>query len=147
MIKEFVAAWDSNKTKLEEYLKTHEQSTYSSYKELVKILFDVVINPYYEENSQELKAWNSDRITIIDDGDYQGTEIFMIPKDTYQPSVNEYVWTYQYYGSCSGCDTLLAISEYDDGLPTEEQVKEYMALELHLLQRLKYMIPNEEEDE
>ena len=146
MIKEFVAAWDSNKTKLEEYLKTHEQSTYSSYKELVKVLFDVVINPYYEENLQELEAWNSDRITIIDDGNYQGTEIFMIPKDTYQPSVNEYVWTYQYYGSCSGCDTLLAISGYEDGLPTEEQVKDYMALELHLLQRCKYMIPEEIND-
>lgn len=42
-----------------------------------------------------------------------------------------------YYGSCSGCDTLLSISQYDWGLPTDEKVEEYMTLCLHLVQRMK----------
>ena len=146
MIKEFVAAWDQNKTKLEQYIRTHNQSEYNSYQKLVMILLDGVINPYFYE-VLGLDTYDITKITVVDDGDYQGTQLFIIPKDTYQPSASDYIWTYQYYGSCSGCDALMAISEYDDGLPTEEQIKEYMALELHLLQRLKYMIPNEEEDE
>ena len=49
----------------------------------------------------------------------------------------DYVYTNTYYGSCSGCDTLQAISGYDDGLPNEEQVKDYMQLALNLLQKCK----------
>lgn len=37
----------------------------------------------------------------------------------------------------SGCDTLMAISGYSDELPNEEQVKDYMTLALHLVQKLK----------
>ena len=145
MIKEFVAAWDQNKTKLEQYIRTHNQSEYNSYQKLVMILLDGVINPYFYE-VLGMDTYDITKITVVDDGDYQGTQLFIIPKDTYQPSASDYIWTYQYYGSCSGCDALMAISEYDDGVPTEEQVKDYMTLELHLLQRMKYMIPNEEED-
>ncbi len=79
------------------------------------------------------------RLTVIDDSDYQGTQIFIIPKDVYQPKIGDYVMTNNYYGSCSGCDTLKGIRNYEDGLPSEQQVKEYMNLALHLVQRLKYL--------
>lgn len=36
------------------------------------------------------------KMTVIDDGDYQGTQIFIIPKDTYQPSVIDYIMTNTY---------------------------------------------------
>lgn len=78
-------------------------------------------------------------MTVIDNGDYQGTQIFLIPLKTYQPSVEDYVYTNTYYGSCSGCDTLEAINEYDDDLPREDQVSDYMILALHLLQRCNYL--------
>ena len=52
-----------------------------------------------------------------------------------------------YYGSCSGCDTLLGINEYEDGLPNEEQVKDYMTLCLHLIQKLKPLTDTEFEIE
>lgn len=83
-------------------------------------------------------------ILEIDDGDYQGTEIFILHKNVYQPYIEDYVYTSTYYGSCSGCDTLMGISEYDDGLPSESQVKDYMDLCLHLLQKCHYMIDEEE---
>lgn len=136
MIKNFVEAWDANKDKLQEYFRTHQMSEYGDYKSLVKLLFECVVDPYL--SSIGLRTHNTNWITIIDDGDYQGTQIFAIPLDVYQPCYEDYVFTYQYYGSCSGCDTLLAIRGYSDGLPDENQVSEYMTLCLHLLQRCKY---------
>jgi len=140
MIQEFVKAWDANKEALREYIRTHEQKEYDEYAKLVKILFEVVINPYIESVDETHYTYNTESIHIIDDGDYQGSQLFIIPNNDYQPSPYEYVWTHCSYGSCSGCDTLLGISTYDDGLPSEEQVDGYMTLLLHLLQRCKYLI-------
>ena len=137
MIQEFVKAWDANREALREYIRTHKQEEYDEYAKLVKILFDVVINPYLGKTPN---TYNTESIHVVDDGNYQGDKLFIIPNDTYQPSPYEYVWTYCSYGSCSGCDTLLAISGYDDGLPSEEQVDDYMTLLLHLLQRCKYLM-------
>ena len=133
MIKEFVEKWNKYSNNLEEYFRNTRQEEYSSYEEIVKILFDEVIN------KDETDIFNTEEICVIDDGSYQGTQIFVLHKDTYQPEVDEYVYTNTYYGSCSGCDTLLRISGYDDGIPDENQIKEYMMLALHLLQKCKYM--------
>jgi hypothetical protein len=90
-------------------------------------------------NADDYSGFDIDKMRVIDDGHYQGTKIFIIPKDTYQPSINDYITTHTYYGSCSGCDTLQSICEYDEGLPTEEQVKRYMTLALHLVQKLRWL--------
>ncbi len=145
MIKDFVRAWDKNKNKLEKYFKTTEQSKYCEYKDIVKRLFDIVINPecgiYPSVFSYE---FDTKRMLVIDDGDYQGTLIFILHRNTYQPYVEDYVYTSVSYGSCSGCDTLQSIHLYDDGLPTEQQVKDYMTLRLHLLQKCHYMKEDDE---
>ena len=138
MITELVQQWDKNKNRLEEYFKTTEQKHYDSYESIVKILFKYVINRDSDE------TFDVGKMTIIDDGDYQGTQIFIIPKDTYQPNVEDYLMTNTYYGSCSGCDTLQGICHYEDGLPTDGQVKEYMMLALHLVQKMKYLSENED---
>lgn len=143
MIQEFVKAWDANREALREYIRTHNQKEYDEYVKLVKIMFDVVINPYFKYDPCNL-SYNTDAIHVIDDGNYQGSQLFIIPNNDYQPSPYEYVWTHCSYGSCSGCDTLLAISGYDSGLPSEEQVDDYMTLLLHLLQRCKYLMPYDE---
>ena len=135
MIQELINQWEENKHKLEEYFKTTNQSEYSgSYKSILIKIFEICI-----PNADKNYEFNVDKMTVIDDGDYQGTQIFIIPKDTYQPSVEDYVVTNTYYGSCSGCDTLQSICEYEDGIPTDEQVKEYMTLALHLVQKMKWM--------
>lgn len=144
MIKEFVEYWEKNKEKLEEYLRTHKQEEYSEYVDLVKLLFEHVINP--EVDGWRYSKYDTENILGIDDGDYQGTLVFILHRDTYQPSVSDYVYTSVYYGSCSGCDTLLGISEYSDELPTEEQIKDYMMLCLHLLQNCVYMTYGESEE-
>lgn len=142
MVKEFCLAWEKNKEKLEEYFRTTKQGEYSDYKELVKLLFDIAINPSIK-NSYE--RFDTENILVIDDGDYQGTQVFILHRNDYQPSVEDYVYTNTDYGSCSGCDTLQHIHQYECGLPDEEQIEDYMKLCLHLLQRCNFMIDIEEE--
>lgn len=142
MIKEFVHAWEKNKDKLEKHLANTPQSEYSEYKDLVRLLFDLVINP--EINTYTEYRFDTEHMLVIDDGHYRGTQIFVLHRKTYEPNVEDYVYTNTYYGSCSGCDTLLKISGYNDGLPSKYQVKDYMTLCLHLLQKCTYMVDPEE---
>lgn len=132
MIKEFVKKWDKYKKDLEDYFRNTEQEEYDTYKEIVEALFEKVIN-----KDIDYGKYDTENILVIDDGDYQGTQIFILHRRTYQPSVEEYVYTNTYYGSCSGCDTLQSFATW--GLPSENQVKDYMELALHLLQKCKYM--------
>ena len=144
MITEFVLAWYANKETLEEYFRTTEQREYFQYEDIVRRLFVDVINPYLEENGET--SFDTENLHIINDGEYQGCQLFIIPKDTHQPSPYQYVWTHESYGSCSGCDLLQEIQsdgEEYGGLPTENQVKQYMGLALNLLQRCRYMIDRE----
>ena len=139
MEKKFMDLWTKNKNKLEEYFRETEQEHYDTYTAIVKKIIELVIN-----GEDEWEQYNANCITVIDNGDYQGTLIFMIPKHTYQPDVEEYIFTHNYYGSCSGCDTLQAIHHYEEGKPTEEQIKQYMYLSLQLVEQLRYLMPRKE---
>lgn len=143
MVKEFCLTWEKNKEKLEKYFRTTKQDEYYEYEDLVKLLFDIVINPSIES---DYYRFDTENILVIDDGDYQGTQVFILHRNVYQPSVEDYVYTNTYYGSCSGCDTLQGIHGYESGLPDEEQVKDYMELCLHLLQKCNFMVDEIEED-
>src|ERR1035437_5479731 len=113
MIKEIIQQWEENKHKLEEYFKATTQNEYGSYEEIVKKIFDICLQ-------STDTTWETDKMTVIDDGDYQGTKIFIIPNGSYQPSPSDYLMTNTYYGSCSGCDTLQGISNYGyDELPDD----------------------------
>lgn len=145
MVKEFVNLWDERKDKLEEYLKTHKQGEYSSYKALFALVLSEVIN-------QGNNIFDISDIHVIDDGGYQGTLLFIIPRNCLDPSISDYIQSSVGYGSCSCCDTLQRIqydgwsSNYHDELPTESQVKDYMTLCLHMLQRCSWLVPREESD-
>ena len=75
------------------------------YEYLVKQVVKYILNTEKEE-------WDIDNIVVINDGDYQGTLLFIIPRLTYQPSEHDYIMTHVNYGSCSGCDTLQAIQDH-----------------------------------
>ena len=143
MINEFVKAWDKNKDLL---LENFKEKNPSSYQDIVEKLVTIVINPYLkDECSVEYPMDNGldiDNMTVIDNGDYQGTTIYIIPYDTYQPSVSEYVITNNYYGSCSGCDTFQSIKLWDDEATQEEienAAKDFHSLALNLLQQFKVL--------
>lgn len=133
MEKEIITLWEENKSKLEGYFKNTPQSGYSSYTVIVEKIIELILN-----KGDEFEQYST-KIDVIDHGDYQGTNLFIIHKDTYQPGISDYLITHNSYGSCSGCDTLQSIHEYGDGLPNESQIKDYMTLSLHLVQRMKYL--------
>lgn len=145
MIKEFVEAWDAKKDDLRQYFRNHRQIEYDSYEKLLSKILEIVINPFLLEKGDKYSTFVSDKTLKIDDGDYQGTLIFVFHRYSYQPDGSDYVCTCVGYGSCSGCDTLLAINDYTTKkLPTEQQLEDYMTLCLHMLQRCNYMFSDSE---
>lgn len=125
MLKYCLDKWNRNNKRLEEALKKDKTLNSCDYIYLVKMVVDYILN---DESEKSWNSWNSNNISVIDNGDYQGTQLFLIPLKTYQPCEYEYLMTYVGYGSCSGCDTLLSIQDWDDKLPTGQQLTDYMAL-------------------
>lgn len=99
------------------------------YIDIVKIVIEAVHDGYGTPDPNNIHE--------IDDGDYQGTLLFVIPMYEYQP------WDYWYvkvsYGSCSGCDTLQAILDGDYGYTVDEKADALFTLALHIVQGLKRM--------
>ena len=125
MLKYCLDKWNQNKLLLENKIRKDRTINSCDYLYLVKLVVDFVLNPDADKD----KVWDSERITRVDDGEYQGTVLFLIPAKVYQPEEYEYLMTYAGYGSCSGCDTLQAIQGGDDESPlTEEQVGNFMVL-------------------
>src|SRR5699024_7459547 len=117
MIPELIKQWDENKYKLEDYFRNTPQDEYMDYEIIVRKIFELCITKY---NSYTDRGFNLEKMTVINDGGYSGCEIYIIPANVYYPQATDYVVTNTYYGSCSGCDTLLGISEYKSGIPNEE---------------------------
>ena len=129
MIQSFVDRFMARKDDLR---RTFGEKHPDSYIDVVRAVVDAVRGPKYSDDGMD-----PTRIHLIDDGDYQGTLVFVIGEEGYQP--NNYWYVKVYYGSCSGCDTLQSIRGYRDEPITEEQIDEYMTLALHIVQGLKKM--------
>lgn len=133
MITEFIKKWEANKHLIErQFAEKHPKD----YKEIVKAVIEIL-----DDKEDYSRTPNSEIIHEINDGDYQGTLIYLIPERTYQPS--NYWYVKVGYGSCSGCDTLEAIKADNDGEwaapPNKRQTKDYMTLALHIIQKLRKM--------
>jgi len=128
MIQEFVDIYMNNKAELQEEFEEKHPANYAEIvKNVFKLLWDKS-NAYSPPNYKEIRE--------IDDGDYQGTLLYIVPEDRYQP--NKYWSVKVSYGSCSGCDTLESICDYSwDKTPDKEQVEAYMTLALHIIQGIK----------
>lgn len=126
MIQKLVDRYMANKHELE---KQFSAKHVDDYKEIVKAVVTIL------HDDQENDSPDPERIHEIDDGDYEGTLLYIIGASGYQPS--KYWAVKVYYGSCSGCDTLQAIHDYSSMQPNDEQVKDYMTLALHIVQGIK----------
>ena len=132
MIKEFVERWEKNKAVLRERYRKERPDNYEAIvRNVVELLHD----------EDEYESIDPERIHKIDDGDYQGTLVFVIAASGYQP--NKYWYVRVSYGSCSVCDALESIREWEDEI-SEEETNGYMTLSLHVVQRLKQMDGDEE---
>lgn len=126
MMKFCYEKWDENKDKLEAALRKadlHDQT----YESLLKLTVTHILNDDLTADAI-YGGWNVDKITTIDDGDYQGTILFVIPRNTYQPSEYQYLMTYIGYGSCCCCDYLQSIEPDYGEAGTDEDIKNYMSL-------------------
>lgn len=129
MITELVTRFDANRKNLHAQFLANRPD---SYKAILQALIVAIASDDYADDQLDLDVT---RITAVDHGDYQGTILFVIAAKGYQPSR---FWTTMVgYGSCSGCDTLQAISDYSSDAVTDSQANGYVTLALHLLQQMK----------
>jgi len=130
MIQEFVGRFMANKEILAAQFRLTPPS---DYEDLVRSTIKLIAG------EEEYDDPDPERVHKIDDGDYQGTLVFVIGAQGYQP--DRYWYVKVGYGSCSGCDTLQRIEadgEFDES-PNEGQVADYVTLALHIVQGLKEM--------
>ena len=137
MIQEFVDRFFLKEKEIRKTLAKEHPETYLA---LVKMVVGYIADPAgrhgpVDDDYYEPPRLDPNRIHMIDWGDYQGTLLFIIGAEGYQP---DRFWAVKVsYGSCSGCDTLQGISGYDTTPPTGEQVDDYYKLALHIVQGLK----------
>jgi hypothetical protein len=126
MIQKFIERFDAAREALRVgFTEKHPESYADIVKRVVAALND----------EDDYDAPDPERVHQIDDGDYQGTLVFIIGCKGYQPST--YWGVLVSYGSCSGCDTFEAIRCYGDDTPTPEQVGQYMTLATHIVQGIR----------
>ena len=130
MITEFVKCFMDKKRILEQRFARKHPEDYLEIVRGVVSLFDM-------DEGDEADTPDPNRIYEIDDGECQGTLVFVIGDKSYHP--HNYWYVKIGYGSCSGCDTLIGIRGYSNKKPTQEEVGEYMILALHIVQAFKKM--------
>ena len=136
MDKEIIRRWEANKEHLMNYIKSLSYEDVDEYEKLVRILIIECLN-YGCESPYD--TFNSDEIVRIDHGQYQGTEIYLFHRLSYQPDTEDYYIFDNYYGSCSGCDSLqriLASINVNEPHFSDEQVDDLITLMLHMVQRM-----------
>ena len=134
MILNYVKQWEERKHLLEQWLNENEPNSYES---IYEMLFNLVVT---KPNDDEYSEWDWGRFVKIDDGTFQGNEIYILCSNEYQPSLTDYIFTSVAYGSCSVCDTFQSIEMLED---KAERVKQYMTLALHMVQETKSFKDNE----
>lgn len=129
MIKEFATKFVEVRPLIEARFVASEPD---GYEEILKVALEEMFGTerdYFGDDQPD-----PNRIHAIDDGNYQGTLLFVIAAKDYQPST--YWLTTVSYGSCSGCDTYQAIN-YGGDDDMNREAKEYADLAMHMIQRMK----------
>lgn len=141
MIKELIEQFQNNKNKLRSDIKTLISDRDSISDLSYEKLLELIIKNCFQDIPYEEISYKD--IVSIDFGDYQGTLIFVFHEDRYQPSASETYYTSLYYGSCSGCDTLLAIKyndiNYDDNdnpIITDQVLDDLMNICLYMVENI-----------
>ncbi len=137
MIPAFINIYDANREALREGFTLNPPGSYSD-------LVNRVVTMLFNETEDSGACPDPERITTIDHGDYQGTQVFIVACTGYQPSTYWYLRVS--YGSCGSCDSFRGAmddsSEYDDDgnrVLSESTLDQLMLLTLHIVQAMKQM--------
>lgn len=123
MILEFIDRFNDKRDVLLKQFSEKEPDSYEDiFVQTIKTIFD----------TDEYDVPDYERITVIDHGCYQGTQLFIVGANGYQPS--KYWVTKVCYGSCSGCDTFQAYSDYDN---PEKSAPHMLTMALHMIENIK----------
>lgn len=106
MVKIIRDLWDQNWEKLKEKIEHLEDVNEVTYGTLAKLTYATL----FDGSDIDI---DSEQIHVIDDGEYQGSLIFVIPFDEYQPGPGDYLMAHCSYGSCPCCDALQGI-QYEE---------------------------------
>lgn len=132
MILDFTERFQEIKPKLlKEFGKTHPSSYEDIFRKTIKIMFE----DYENEEICDSDLPDFNRITVINDGDWQGTLVFVIGAQGYQPST--YWVSSVNYGSCSSCDTFQMYEDFDH---PKKSAPNMVTLALHLIQSMKQIL-------
>jgi hypothetical protein len=128
MIRKFIDKFMAHKDELEkEFKEKHPEK----YKDIVQTVIKFIAG------DNDYVVPDPERVHLIDDGDSRGILVFVIGAKGCQP--DDYWYVKVGYGTCPACDTLELLKGCSSGPPTDEQVKGYMTLALHIVQGLKKM--------
>ena len=129
MIIEFIDRFQEIKPRLLEQFSKEEPESYEDiFKQTIKMMFS--------DSDYDSETPDFERITVIDDGDYQGTLVFVVAAQGYQP--NDYWATRVFYGSCSECDTFQRYCTY--GGNPEDSAPEMVTMALHMIEAMKKIL-------
>ena len=129
MIIEFIDRFQEIKPRLLEQFSKEEPESYEDiFKQTIKMMFS--------DSDYDSETPDFERITVIDDGDYQGTLVFVVASQGYQPS--DYWVTRVFYGSCSECDTFQRYYTWGDN--PEKSAPEMVTMALHMIEAMKKIL-------
>ena len=106
-------AWEKNKDRIRSYIEGHIDTDSKGRYEGLSVDRDVfleeILNIAYGDAENRL------HFQLVDFGEWQGTLIAIFSEgNNYQPSVYQTHYAVLEYGSCSGCDAILAATCVDD---------------------------------
>ena len=130
MIQPFIDRFIAQEHAMKERLASLEHPDYA---DLFKLTIEAIA---WDDDYDDHDSPDPTRIHEIDDGDCQGTLLFVVAARDYQPC--NYWYTFISYGSCSGCDVLQdVLEENEQGSP--ERAAQLWTLCLHMVQGMRYM--------
>ena len=143
---DIIKKWDENKENLRKWYAVHTIGDVKTYEKIVRIICRVILGLREAKPGGKSFSHTPESgeyyLTEISYQQYQGYSVFVIytPYNIYD--LDSFLITNNEYGSCSGCDTLKGILDDEcdkrkNELLSKEQVKELMTLSLHLVQKMR----------
>lgn len=135
MIQQFVTAFENRKNWIRDQIAKGEGLSYQS-------ILTIVVQAILDESDDDWYSPSPKNIASVDFGDYQGTTVFVIGQNSYQPTLHWYVLVG--YGSCSHCDRLQDIDKTWDKTE-EERLDQLVDLARSITQEIRPMWPGDVE--